>query len=585
MSTLSAPSSAATTSDTRRGDWIGLALAAVIWGYYSVLWAMDAQTFAAWLSMMGVNLLVALVFMIWWLRRRAFSRSQRLGAILTTLLLGVVVGVIGANGIVPLLMQFGLPIVLTLGAVWLLATSGQAARFRMIGLLACCAIGWGAFLLVRVNGTHGNMRADVHWRWTPTAEQMYLADRSAQRLPATQPSAGRVLLRPGDWPGFRGPGRDGVVRGLKIGLDWEKSPPAVLWRKRIGPAWSSMAVVDGRIYTQEQHGQNEAVVCRDAQSGSEIWVHERPVRFEEAMSGPGPRATPTFAGGRIYAQSALGALDCLDAATGRVIWTRDIRADSSAALPMWGFSGSPLVAGDRVIVFAGGEGKKGLLAYPLDGGAPIWTADAGKVSYASPQEFGIGSQRGVLMFTNEGLFAADRKSGRILWQFPVTAGVGVPSALQACPIAPDSLVLGNGVAFGLERIRVAEGAQPPTRVWAMHRVNPSFSDMVYHDGYLYGFDGTVFCCVDAASGARRWREGRYGAGQVVLLADQGVMIVASEFGQAILLRCNPEKNEELGSVQAISGKAWNHPAIAGGRLYVRSDAEMACLQLQVISKP
>ncbi|HZL35498.1 MAG TPA: PQQ-binding-like beta-propeller repeat protein [Tepidisphaeraceae bacterium] len=578
MTTLSYPTPSPAVR-AQRTNWLGLAFVAVIWGYYLILRLLDTESFVGFLSMLGVNLLMTLLFAVWWFTRRAFTRRQRFLAFAAALLTCCLFVGFSPFSLRPTLVLFGNPLVLTLGAVWILATSRAASRMRMGGLFACIALGWGAFLLIRVNGTHGNMSADMHWRWTPTAEQLYLAEQGKHPAAATRPAGRRIELRPGDWPGFRGPGRDGIVRGLSIALDWEKSPPAVLWRQRIGPAWSSMAVVDGCVFTQEQRGGREAVVCRNALTGGEIWVHDRPARFEESMSGVGPRATPTFANGRIYAQGALGALDCLDAGTGALIWTRDIRADAGAALPMWGFCASPLVVGDHVIVFAGGEGKKGLLAYPLDGGAPAWTADAGKVSYASPQIFGNGAQRRIVMFANEGVFAVDAGTGRIVWDFPLQGGVGIPASIQACQIGANDLVLGNGVAFGLQRITIPPNAPSATRIWITRKMKPSFSDMVYYNGYLYGFDGTVFCCIDASTGARRWRDGHYGAGQVVLLADQGVMIVSSEDGQVVLLRCNPDRHEELGQIQAITGKAWNHPAVAGDRLYVRSDGEMACIQL------
>jgi outer membrane protein assembly factor BamB len=479
---------------------------------------------------------------------------------------------------------FGIPIVLGAWALWVPLTAGRPQSFRVGGLIACLAVIWSAFLLIRVNGTHGNMRADVHWRWTPTAEQLYLAQGMPKSGPTTQLADRQLRLRPGDWPGFRGPNRDGIVRGLSIALDWAQSPPTVLWRQRIGPGWSSMAVVDGCVFTQEQRGPREAVACRDAGTGREIWAHEEAGRFDEAMSGPGPRATPTFSGGRIYAQGALGALSCLDAATGQLIWTRDVRSDAAAAVPIWGFCNSPLVTGDRVIVFAGGEGKKSLLAYPLDGGAPLWTADAGKVSYSSPQAFDFGSKQLVVVFATEGLFGVDVRSGQLRWQFPLGQSVGVPVVVQPCRVSGDSFALGYGSSFGTERVELSADAQSVKRGWVTRQMKPSFSDMVYHDGFLYGFDGTVFCCTDASTGARRWREGRYGAGQVLLLADQGVMIVTAEDGSAILLRCNPQHNEELGRIPLITGKAWNHPAIADGRLYLRSDAEMACVELKSLGK-
>src|SRR5262249_625934 len=148
----------------------------------------------------------------------------------------------------------------------------------------------------------------------------------------TQP----VVLQPGDWPGFRGKDRDGRYKGARIATDWDERPPRQVWRQRVGPGWSSFAVVGTRLYTQEQRGPNEAVVCYDAGSGAELWSHEDAARFSETMAGPGPRATPTFHEGKIYAQGATGKLNCLDAATGRVLWSHDVAADSGAALPLWG---------------------------------------------------------------------------------------------------------------------------------------------------------------------------------------------------------------------------------------------------------
>jgi outer membrane protein assembly factor BamB len=570
---------------TRFGDWLGAAYVAVMAAIFLIGWGFDIQSFVWFLATLAAYLVMTVLFMVWWFTRRAFTRNQRLMAFAGALLLGVLVGYVSARAIRPpiYLFLFGLPIVLGVWAAWILATTGRGGRLRLGGLFVCLMAAWSLFLLIRVNGIQGNMRADLHWRWTPTADELYLAEHPAQTAAATTLPAGKPLeLRPGDWPGFRGPERDGIVRGLSIALDWPQSPPKLLWRQRVGPAWSSMAAVDGCVFTQEQRGEREAVVCRDALTGREMWVHDEPARFDEPTAGPGPRATPTFAGGRIYAQGALGTLNCLDAASGHRIWSRDLRADSGATLPLWGFSNSPLVAGDRVIVFAGGEGKKGLLAYPLDGGPPLWTADAGKVSYASPQQFDFGAERQVLIFTSEGLFAVDPASGGTRWQFPIERAVGVPSVLQPCRVSSDSLAMGTGAVFGVQSVRVSSDARTATRAWATPRVKPAFSDMVYHNGCIYGFDGTVFCCVDATTGNRRWRDGRYGAGQVLLLAEQGVMIVTSEDGQAILLRCNPERSEELGRVPAVTGKTWNHAAIAQDRLYVRSDGEMACLQLKAI---
>ncbi|HMP08458.1 MAG TPA: PQQ-binding-like beta-propeller repeat protein, partial [Lacipirellulaceae bacterium] len=161
-----------------------------------------------------------------------------------------------------------------------------------------------------------------------------------------------------DWPGFRGAQRDGVVRGTSIRTDWDAAPPVRLWKRRVGPGWSSIVVVGNRLYTQEQRGENEAVVCCDADTGRPVWVHEDAARFAEAMGGVGPRATPTFHEGRVYSLGATGVLNCLDAATGRLRWSRNVADDGQGRVPYWGFCSSPLIVDDCVIVFAGGGGDR-----------------------------------------------------------------------------------------------------------------------------------------------------------------------------------------------------------------------------------
>src|SRR5262249_16455836 len=213
-------------------------------------------------------------------------------------------------------------------------------------------------------GVNGNMQSDIRWRWSTTPEDLYLAERARGDGPeAREPDPARdaAVLQPGDWPGFRGPDRDGAGRGVRLATDWAAGPPRLLWRHRVGRAWSSVAVVGERLYTQEQRGEFEAVVCLDAPTGREVWVHEDPARYLDGQSGVGPRATPTFADGRLYALGATGTLNCLDAATGARKWSRDITADAGTKVPTWGLCSSPLVVRGVVVVFAVGEAEKGLL--------------------------------------------------------------------------------------------------------------------------------------------------------------------------------------------------------------------------------
>jgi outer membrane protein assembly factor BamB len=393
-----------------------------------------------------------------------------------------------------------------------------------------------------------------------------------------------LTLGAGDWPGFRGPNRDGNLRGVRIATDWDSAPPQLVWRRRIGPAWSSIAVVGDRLFTQEQRGDQEAVVCLDAGTGHTLWSHQDAVRHEDAQSEAGPRATPTLAGGRVFALGATGILNCLDAESSDRKWSRDIAADARTKVPMWGFSSSPLVVGDRVIVFAGGDSDKTLLAYHADSGQPAWSAPAGKVSYSSPHLASVGGEDQVLFVSDRGLSGFDPSSGALLWEHPTPRGnPGMPRAVQPQAIGPNSIVFDAGLDLGTALIEVAHTDRRwvPAERWVSRQLKPSFNDFVVYDDALYGFDARSFSCVDLQTGRRRWKEGRYGSGQVLLLSDQPLLVVVTDEGEVVLVAADPYGHRELGRFQGIEGKTWNHPVIAHGRLYVRNAEWIACYELRL----
>ena len=321
------------------------------------------------------------------------------------------------------LLFFGIPAAITATVVMLVITRNRSSRVRHVGMLAAFAILCGSMAFLRVDGIDGDQQAAVRWRWTTTAEDLYLASRAASRdTAASRPgtrteSAPTVLVaQPGDWTEFRGPGRRAEAHGLKIATDWESHPPKQLWRQRIGPAWSSMLIIGDRLFTQEQRGETEVVLCLDAATGHEVWTHPYKARFFDGQAGAGPRSSPTFSEGRIYTLGASGVLNCLEAASGQPCWSRDIVADSKAPLPMWGFSSSPLVVDGRVIVYAGGPGDKGLVAYRDKTGEPAWSVATGPVSYSSPQIVTVHGQRQVLFLSDTGLLDLEPASGKIVWE-------------------------------------------------------------------------------------------------------------------------------------------------------------------------
>jgi outer membrane protein assembly factor BamB len=339
-------------------------------------------------------------------------------------------------------------------------------------------------------------------------------------------------------------------------------------------------VIGDRLFTQEQRGEQETVVCYEASTGKEVWVHGDRARFTETVSGAGPRATPTFADGRVFTQGATGIVNCLDATTGQRLWTHDVTAEAPAKPPMWGYASSPLVADDKVIVFAGGEGDRNLLAYRTDTGDPVWAAPASHDSYSSPELVSLGGQRQCLLLGDHGLTAVDPATGKVFWQYGWVQA-GAPRTLQAHVLGPSRVVAGTLSSPGVALVDVTHDGNQwrVVEVWSTTGMRPEFPDFVVHDGHAYGFDGAIFCCLDLVSGKRRWKEGRFGRGQVMLLSEQSVLLVISEKGEAILVAADPERHRELGRFRALAGKTWNHPVVLGGRLYLRNDEEMACYEL------
>jgi len=450
-------------------------------------------------------------------------------------------------------------------------------------LVAAICLIWAAFPFFGSDGVGGDFQPTLRWRWQATGEELYQAELKRNAETAAPVLSQSVSLHPGDWSGFRGPNRDGEVSGVRIATDWNTTPPRLAWKRRIGPAWSSMAVVGDRVFTQEQVGDSENVVCLDAATGRTAWSHQDAVRHSDALSGPGPRATPTFADGRLYALGATGVLNCLDAVSGERRWSRDIAADAGAKKPMWGFSSSPLVVGDLVIVFAEGDSAKTLLAYKTDSGKPAWTASAGKLSYSSPQLASLDGVAQILFDSDQGLTAFDPSSGAVLWkQSTPPEGPGLPQSVQPQVVGKSAVLFDAGANTGLTRIDLSHENQSwtPTERWVSRQMKPAFNDYVVHDNAIYGFDGRIFTCIDLETGQRRWKEGRYGSGQVLLLADQPLLLVLTDTGEVVLVAADPDRHQELGRFQAIEGKTWNHPVIAHGRLYVRNADEMACYELR-----
>jgi len=362
--------------------------------------------------------------------------------------------------------------------------------------------------------------------------------------------------------------------------NWDSQPPQEVWRRSVGPAWSSMAVVNGRLFTQEQRGTDEAVTCYDSVTGNPIWTHVEASRFEEVVSGAGPRATPEIADGIVYALGARAVLVALDGVDGSLIWKRDLLQEYDSQLPVWGFSASPLAIDDLVIVFVGGSGEHGLVAFAAGSGEQVWAVSSPKMNYGSAQLVELSGERQIVFVEPNAIRGINIVDGEELWRSNVVSERDFPM-VQPQQIDDSSLIVPTGDGKEVVRIKVTRtGAEwSASSIWRSRYLKPSFNDYLYFDGALFGFDKQIFACIDAATGERRWKNGRYGFGQAILLESCGQIIVASEQGKLVLLDADSRSHSELGSVDAMSSKTWNHPAFDSGYLYVRNAEEMICYRL------
>ncbi len=633
---MTTPQSDELTPRKRLRLWPGVAAVMVQW----LLWVgvpLVAPDYAGVGVFGGVA--CGLIVLVWWL---FFSRAlwaERLGVIVVMIVAVLVtkrlVHISISNGLMGMMLPvysippLSLALVASAALGQSLSIGARRAVMAVAILLAC-----GVFTIVRTGGITGAGTSDLHWRWTATAEERLLAQAADEppapaaqeaTLPAPRasgpppekptvttgesaakahgkpmatsavepaapkvtdaadvPAADPVSRSVARWPGFRGPARDGVVRGVRIETDWARKPPTELWRHPIGPGWSSFAVDGDLMYTHEQRGEHEVVSCYRLSTGQPVWRHRDAVRFYESNGGAGPRATPTVRDGRVYTQGATGIVNALDGRTGAALWSRNASSDTGAPIPGWGFAGSPLVVDDVLIVAAAGR----LVAYDVGTGNPRWVRQTGGGGYSSPHLATIDGVLQILLLSSAGAASIAPGDGSVLWQHQWEQSDAI---IQPAVIADGQILISLGDMMGgvgIRRLAVTQGSGGWTAEerWTSRGLKPYFNDFVVHKGHAFGFDGTILSCINLEDGERKWKGGRYGAGQMMLLSDQDLLLVLSEEGELALVSATPDKHTELTRFKAIEGKTWNHPALVGDVLLVRNGEEMAAFRLPLAGR-
>jgi outer membrane protein assembly factor BamB len=590
------------------------------------------------LSGVLVGMVGAALILIWWLFFSRAPWSERIGALFVIAAAVVAIKPLVhasiSNGFMNRMFYvYAVPAsVAPALVVWALFSRRLSPRSRWATMIATIFLACAGWTLVRTNGITGNAGAQLAWRWTQSAEERLLAKgeepvaatpavtgsadtgkatavappSAAPVTAATEPlattaatsdapaaktvaattsapaaSPAEVPAARVEWPGFRGSARDGIVHGIRIDTDWSSRPPVKMWQRPIGPGWSSFAVQGDLLFTQEQRGEEEMVAAYRVNTGEPVWRHRDPVRFWESNGGAGPRGTPTLHNGRVYALGATGILNVLDASNGGVVWSRNAASDSQKQIPMWGFSSSPLIVRDMVVVAAAGK----LAAYDLATGSPRWFGPNGGGGYSSPHLATLGGVDQIVFLSARGTTGINPADGKELWQY---AWEGTPILQPA--LTPDGDVLvtsGDAMGgMGMRRLAVTHAADSwsVAERWTSSGLKPYFSDFVVHNGHAFGFDGRILSCIDLKDGTRKWKGGRFGQGQLVLLPDQDLLLVLSEEGELGLVSATPDKFTEVARLPGIEGKTWNHPVVVRDTLLVRNDQEMAAFKLPVAGR-
>jgi outer membrane protein assembly factor BamB len=380
-----------------------------------------------------------------------------------------------------------------------------------------------------------------------------------------------------DWPQFLGPHRDGTTPDGRLAEGWLRGELRLVWRAEVGEGYSGLAVAAERLFGMEKAGADERVFARAAADGSLVWTARTGRSPTDVYGGLGPRGTPAVDGERVFALGAQGDLFALDASSGRVAWRRSLASELGWRPPAEGTSSSPLVADGRVYVLVGGSGGRALAALDRSSGRTLWTSQDDRTSYASPVRWDVDGVGQALFLAGSALFAVEPATGRLFWKYPWPTYDSVNAATPLV-LPPDRVFVSSGYDQGAALLRVRRregGGLAFEEIWRNREMKNHFNNSVHAEGVLYGFDDALLTAVDAETGRRLWRERGFGKGSLVKVGRY--LVVLTEDGEVALLDPSPEGARVVKRRQALSGRAWTPPSVAGGRVYLRGLSELVCL--------
>jgi outer membrane protein assembly factor BamB len=362
----------------------------------------------------------------------------------------------------------------------------------------------------------------------------------------------------------------------------------LLWRQPCGGGYSSFAIAQGGAFTIEQRRDSEVAVAYDFNDGHEIWKCAWSDHFQEYFSEEGPRSTPMYSDGKIYTLGAMGELRCLDAASGKSIWSRNILVEYHAGVPTYGVASSPLVLGERLIIQSGAGNGKSVLCYDKRDGKLLWSALDDVMGYASPVLVNLAGQDQLIVSAETRTLGLGIEDGKVLWEIPWHVLHNQLPIAQPVLLSTNRFLLSAGYFTGCAAVEISKASSNfvAHTLWQNKNLKNKFTSSVFFQGQIYGLDEDILTCLDATTGERKWKDGPYDYGQLLLAtagspgrAATAYLVILSGEGELALVKPTPERWQELARFQAIKGKTWNHPAIADGKILVRNAQEMACFQI------
>jgi outer membrane protein assembly factor BamB len=546
-----------------------------------LMMARRAEFFFAGLVVLGVVLVIGLTFRLakkFPGRNVAPMVGLAVGLLWTLVLGGIIVRRAGSN-----ISPYTVAAMFVPATVWLVWTAwmffAPITWTKRLGVLAVLLLAIVPFVAIfRVDGLTGAAQVDFNYRNAPQrGVAVLLATATATRQGIDIGSTGED-----EFTQFGGPHRNAVLAGPKLARDWSKHPWSAHWKIDVGEGWSGFAVVGQAAITQEQRGDYECVVCYDLNTGQEAWVHADETRYRSALGGNGPRGTPTVFGKSVYTIGAKGTLNCLAANTGEKIWQTNIQEDHHAGALLHGVCGSPLATAEYVIVCPTGEDGLSLAAYDRHDGKLVWSKGQARASYSSPMLVDVAGVPQILLFNSDGLTAHDPETGDVLWHFPWHNGEGIAASQPLLiPGKADQILITTGYDKGSTLIRARHNSDgswaAPEQLWEARTMKTKFTTAVAYQDHVYGLDNGILQCIDLKDGSSKWKQGRYGHGQLLLVGD--LLLIQAEGGDVVLVEANPGKLVELARRPALSGKTWTNPTLAGRYFLTRNDHEAACYEL------